>query len=103
MTSAAPSNATQAPARKVGILAVQGAFAVHAQAVRDLGHRPVLVRSPADLEELVGLILPGGESTVQLDLLARLGLEGPLRALVPRGIPVLATCAGLILLARSVR
>ena len=87
----------------VGVLALQGAFEAHARAVRDLGHRAVLVRSARDLEELDGLILPGGESTVQLDLLGRLELEAPLRALVARGTPVLATCAGLILVARTVR
>jgi 5'-phosphate synthase pdxT subunit len=84
------------------VLAVQGAFAVHANAVRDLGHRAVLVRAPSDFDGIDALILPGGESTVQLDLLARLELEAPLRALVSRGAPVLATCAGLILLARTV-
>lgn len=90
-------------ARAVGVLAVQGAFEVHARAVRELGHGAVLVRSPPDFEGLDALILPGGESTVQLDLLGRLGLEEPLRAFVSRGLPVLATCAGLILLARTVR
>ena len=94
-----PSDAT----RVVGVLALQGAFEAHARAVRELGHRAVLVRSPGDLEALDGLILPGGESTVQLDLLGRLDLEAPLRELVARGVPVLATCAGLILVARSVR
>lgn len=89
--------------RVVGVLAVQGAFEVHARAVRELGHDAVLVRSPRDLDGLDGLILPGGESTVQLDLLGRLQLEAPLRGLVARGVPVLATCAGLILVARSVR
>ncbi len=91
-----------ARARSVGVLALQGAFELHAQAVRDLGHRTVLVRSASDLEALDALVLPGGESTVQLDLIGRLGLEEPLRALVARGVPVLATCAGLILAARSV-
>jgi 5'-phosphate synthase pdxT subunit len=87
----------------VGVLAVQGAFAVHARAVADLGHVPRLVRAPADLDGIDALVLPGGESTVQLDLLGRFALEAPLRALLSRGVPVLATCAGLILLARAVR
>jgi pyridoxal 5'-phosphate synthase pdxT subunit len=90
-------------AGSVGVLAVQGAFEVHARAVRELARRTVLVRSPRDLDGIDGLILPGGESTVQLDLIGRLGLEEPLRAFVTSGAPVLATCAGLILLARSVR
>jgi 5'-phosphate synthase pdxT subunit len=89
--------------RVIGVLALQGAFDVHARAIRELGHHVLLVRAPSDLQELDGLVLPGGESTVQLDLLGRLGLEAPLRALIARGAPVLATCAGLILAARSVR
>lgn len=87
----------------VGILAVQGAFDRHAEAVRDLGRRAVLVRRPTDLDGIDGLILPGGESTVQLDLLRRLRLEEPLRRWALLGKPILATCAGLILLARAVR
>ena len=90
-------------ARLVGVLALQGAFEVHARVVRELGHRAVLVRAPKDVEGLDALILPGGESTVQLDLIGRLELEAPLRALVARGVPVLATCAGLILVAGTVR
>ncbi len=84
------------------MLAVQGAFAAHARAALDLGHRAILVRSAADLEDLDGLVLPGGASTVQLDLVSRLDLEAPLARLVGRGVPVLATCAGLILAAREV-
>jgi len=87
---------------RVGVLAVQGAFARHAEAVRALGHACVLVTSPADMQGLEGLILPGGESTVQLQLIARLGLEPALRAFVCEGLPLLATCAGLILAARTV-
>jgi len=87
----------------VGVLAVQGAFERHAQVLRELGHPVTYVRSAADLAGgLEGLVLPGGESSTQLELVARLGLEAPLRALVARGVPVLATCAGLILLAREV-
>lgn len=87
---------------RVGVLAVQGAFARHADVLRALGHESVLVTAPRDLQGLAGLILPGGESTVQLRLIARLGLEAPLRAFVQEGRPLLATCAGLILVARSV-
>jgi 5'-phosphate synthase pdxT subunit len=87
---------------RVGILALQGAFARHATVVGSLGHRTVLVRSRADFDALDGLVLPGGESTVQLKLLEELDLEAPLFALVRAGCPVLATCAGLILVARSV-
>lgn len=87
---------------RIGVLAVQGAFALHARALEELGHRAILVKAPADLRELDGLVLPGGESTVQLDLVGRLDLEAPLRALLASGLPILATCAGLILVARAV-
>jgi 5'-phosphate synthase pdxT subunit len=86
----------------VGVLAVQGAFARHAEVLRSLGLPVVLVRSPSELAAVDGLVLPGGESTVQLEMIARLGLEAEIRALVARGAPVLATCAGLVLLAREV-
>ena len=88
----------------IGIVAVQGAFAAHAKVLAAMGHETALVRHPRDLGENVeGLIFPGGESTVQLGLIADLELEAPLRAFVASGKPVLATCAGLILLAAHVR
>jgi 5'-phosphate synthase pdxT subunit len=87
---------------RIGVMALQGAFARHAEVLRELGHDAHLVRSAPDLQNLDGLVLPGGESTVQLRLIARLQLESPLRAFFARGRPVLATCAGAILLARSV-
>jgi pyridoxal 5'-phosphate synthase pdxT subunit len=87
---------------RIGVLAVQGAFARHAEVLRALDHDVTLVRDARDFAGLEGLILPGGESTVQLRLIERLSLEAPLRALIERGDPVLATCAGLILLARDV-
>lgn len=99
---ARPSSPTRG-VRRIGILALQGAFDLHVRAVRELGQDVRLVRMPIDLDGLDALVLPGGESTVQLDLLGRLGLEAPLRALVARGLPVLATCAGLVLAARTVR
>ncbi len=86
----------------LGVLAVQGAFERHAEVLRALGHHVTLVRDACDFAGLGGLVLPGGESTVQLQLIERLSLEAPLRALMERGDPVLATCAGLILLARRV-
>lgn len=90
------------PRRKLGVLAVQGAFERHAAILAELGHNTRLVRSAADFCDLDGLVLPGGESTVQLELISRFGLEVPLRQLLRSGAPVLATCAGLILLARKV-
>ncbi|MEY4580939.1 MAG: hypothetical protein RL701_5642 [Pseudomonadota bacterium] len=88
---------------RVGVLAVQGAFERHANVVHSLGHEVVLVNAQAQFAQLDGLILPGGESTVQLMLLERLGLEAPLHELVRSGKPVLATCAGVILAARHVQ
>ncbi|MEZ4307033.1 MAG: pyridoxal 5'-phosphate synthase glutaminase subunit PdxT [Polyangiaceae bacterium] len=86
----------------VGVLALQGGFAAHARALERLGHPTILVRTREDLARCEGLVLPGGESTVQLKLIAREGLEAPLRAFVAGGKPVLATCAGLILSASRV-
>lgn len=88
--------------RKIGVLALQGAFAAHARALERLGHAPALVRLPGDLDGLEGLVLPGGESTTMLNLLDRFALSEPLDRLVRAGAPVLATCAGLILAARGV-
>lgn len=87
---------------RIGVLAVQGAFSLHAGVLRELGHAVQLVRSPDDFAGLAGLVLPGGESSVQLELLARLDLEAPLLEHARAGRPILATCAGLILLARTV-
>lgn len=87
---------------RVGVLALQGAFDLHRSALVRAGHEAVLVRAAGDLSRLEGLVLPGGESTVQLDLARRLGLEAALAAALAE-LPVLATCAGLVLLAAEVR
>jgi 5'-phosphate synthase pdxT subunit len=86
----------------VGILALQGGFGAHAQAVSEVGGEPHLVRTAAALDGLDALILPGGESTTILKLLERHNLTRPLDAFVRSGRPVLATCAGLILAAAHV-
>jgi pyridoxal 5'-phosphate synthase pdxT subunit len=86
----------------IGVLAIQGDFAVHAAALARLGATATAVRKPADLERVQALVLPGGESTAMLHGLARDGLERPLRVFVESGRPVLGTCAGLILLAAGV-
>lgn len=88
---------------KIGVLAVQGGFAPHLRAIARLGHLPVEVRGPAVVAELDGLILPGGESTTQLELIDRLELVPALARLFAAHKPVLATCAGLILAAKRVR
>jgi 5'-phosphate synthase pdxT subunit len=87
---------------RVGVLALQGGFAAHAAALADIGHETVEVRTAAELSRVDGLVLPGGESTTQLKLVASAGLGGALEEFVRSGRPVLATCAGLILCARRV-
>ncbi len=86
----------------VGILALQGDFAAHARALSRVGASSVFVRKPADFAGIDALVLPGGESTAMLNGLARDGLEAPLREFLATGRPVLGTCAGVILLARTV-
>jgi pyridoxal 5'-phosphate synthase pdxT subunit len=82
----------------VGVLALQGDFEAHAKVLRSLGAEPREVRTPADLEGLDGLIIPGGESTTMTLGIEREGLAEPLRAL---DIPIFGTCAGLIMLDRD--
>jgi len=86
----------------VGVLALQGDFAEHEAALRVFGLRTVQVRRERDLVGLDGLVLPGGESTTMLKLLDVEGLWQPLGAVLRSGLPVLATCAGMILLAEQV-
>jgi 5'-phosphate synthase pdxT subunit len=85
----------------VGVLALQGGVLEHAEHLRAHGAEVREVRTPEGLEGLDGLVLPGGESTTMTLGIAREGLEGPLRAFAASGRPVLATCAGLILLDRD--
>lgn len=87
---------------RIGVLALQGDFAEHAALLAMLGATPILVRQPADLAGIAGLVLPGGESTTLRLLLERAGLGAPLNGLIYAGLPVLATCAGLILVANTV-
>jgi len=85
----------------IGVLALQGGFAAHRRTLQVLGADVREVRVRADLEGLDGLVLPGGESTTMMLGIAREQLAGPLRALAASGIPVLGTCAGMIMLDRS--
>jgi 5'-phosphate synthase pdxT subunit len=87
---------------RVGVLALQGGFGLHASALRAIGDEPREVRDASDLAALDGLVLPGGESTAMLTLIERFALAAALDELVHSGIPILATCAGLILAAREV-
>jgi 5'-phosphate synthase pdxT subunit len=86
----------------VGVLALQGAFAAHAAILRSLGAAVVEVRTPAQLEAVDALVLPGGESTTMSMLLERSAMLEPLRARVAGGMPVFGTCAGMILLAAEI-
>ena len=113
------SKTAQASARlRIGVLAVQGAFIEHEQILTKLGVETVEIRQKSDLAPRVvsscaeqspaesgrpfdGLILPGGESTVQGKLLRDLGLFEPLQKMIQNGLPVFGTCAGLILLAEQ--
>lgn len=88
---------------KIAVLAVQGAFIEHEKALQRLGAKTVELRKAEDLEQnFDGLVLPGGESTVQSRLLKELSMFEPLKKKIEEGLPVLATCAGLILLAQNV-
>jgi len=90
---------------RLGVLALQGAFIEHEQALQRLGADFIEIRQLADLSggvKLDGLIIPGGESTVQGKLLHDLGLFQPLRQLIQNGLPVFGTCAGLLLLAEHI-
>ncbi len=82
---------------------MQGDFAAHRHALSERGVATREVRKPKDLAGLAGLVLPGGESTTMLKLLAEFGLDAPVKESVAQGMPVLATCAGVILLAREVQ
>jgi 5'-phosphate synthase pdxT subunit len=83
-------------------LALQGAFESHCRALAQLGHEVREVRVAEQLDDLDGLVLPGGESTTMLKLARWGGLEAHLNAFAATGKPVLGTCAGLILSAREV-
>jgi len=89
---------------KVGVLALQGDVPEHRQALRDAasGSEPLVVRRPEDLAEVDALFLPGGESTTIARLIEHARLWQPLARRLAEGLPVLATCAGLILLAREI-
>ncbi len=86
----------------IGVLALQGAFLEPQKVFQRLGARTRLVRLPEDLDGLDALAMPGGESTTMTILLQRVGLWEPLRAALEGGLPALATCAGMIVLASGI-
>ncbi len=87
---------------KVGVLALQGAWQRHAEALTALGAHAVEVRTPEDLSGVEGLILPGGESTTMSKLLDLSGLFEPVAERLTDGMPAFGTCAGMILLAGEI-
>jgi len=90
------------PCGLVGVVALQGAFAAHIEACQAVGSDAVEVRTPAELDGVDRIILPGGESTTMSMMLDRNELREPLAALLADGTPVFGTCAGMILLAAEV-
>lgn len=94
----APNGASQAC---IGVLALQGDFLEHSMMLRHLGIDPVEVRLPRDLDAVDALILPGGESTTMVRLFDLHDLREPLQRRVREGMPVWGTCAGMILMAKS--
>lgn len=87
---------------KIAVLALQGAFIEHEKMLQSLGAETIELRKKEDLEQHYdGLVLPGGESTVQGKLLKELDMFDTLKQQIEQGLPVLATCAGLILLSKN--
>ena len=87
---------------RIGVLALQGAFAAHTAALKRLGVESREVRVPNDLDECDALVMPGGESTTMSKLLETSALFEPIAARIADGMPAFGTCAGMILLARDV-
>ena len=87
---------------RVGVLALQGAFARHLDALSRLGVDGSEVRQPRDLDDLDGLVIPGGESTTMIRLMTTFDLVDPLAKLLADGVPTFGTCAGMILLATRI-
>jgi pyridoxal 5'-phosphate synthase pdxT subunit len=96
-----PADAPPASAPLIGVLALQGDFQAHERVLRRLGARVREVRVPRDLADLRGLVIPGGESTTMMLGARREGLVEPLSELARAGLPLLGSCAGLIMLDRD--
>ncbi len=96
-----PTPSAGAPPVRIGVLAVQGGFAAHVKHLASVGALGIEVRTPADLEGLDGLILPGGESTTITMGIEAAGLEQPIQNLHRSGTPILGTCAGMIVADRE--
>lgn len=87
----------------IGILAIQGDFEAHARALEKLGVKYIYVRAPQDLQNVDALILPGGESTTHMKLLAETGLDEAIHKMAANDGALFGTCAGAILLAKEVK
>ncbi|MFO7772886.1 MAG: pyridoxal 5'-phosphate synthase glutaminase subunit PdxT [Dehalococcoidia bacterium] len=87
---------------RIGVLALQGTFIEHISAMQRIGVEAPPIRLPDQLDNLDGLVIPGGESTSILELMKSFGFVRPLKQLAQAGFPVLGTCAGLVCLARKV-
>ncbi len=87
---------------RIGVLALQGAFREHRLVLESLGAEVREVRLPEHLDDLEGLIIPGGESTTMGKLAVEFGLMEPLRWMARSNFPIWGTCAGMILLAKDV-
>ena len=87
---------------KVGVLALQGTFIEHIEILRQLGVETPPIRLPHELDTLDGLIMPGGESTTMLRLMDSFGLIRPIKEMAQQGLPIWGTCAGMVLLAKSI-
>ena len=87
---------------RVGVLALQGAFASHIETFTSLGIESLEIRTPDDLENVDRLVIPGGESTTISMLLDSNGMRAPIETCIAQGMPVFGTCAGMIVLAKEV-
>ena len=87
---------------EVGVLALQGAFREHCKLLKDCGAKSREIRKPEELEGIVGLIIPGGESTTIGRLMVEFNLLEPIKELAARRIPIFGTCAGMVLLAKEI-
>ena len=87
---------------KVGVLALQGTFIEHISILRQLGVEAPPIRLPHELDTLDGLIIPGGESTTMMRLMENFELIRPIREMARDGLPIWGTCAGMVLLAKSI-
>jgi len=87
----------------VGVLSLQGAVREHLETLRRIGVEAITVRTPEEVAAVEGLIRPGGESTTIGKLMVRYGLQQPIQELVASGRPLLGTCAGMILMAKTIQ